>query len=112
MTATSTSKKAQTSTTASGDTKRKVRSSIGAPSQRNQASRKGKKAWRKNVDIDVVEEGLEEIREEERVVGYALHVSPIWEKTQHGLSFRTAVQKQTNDQLFFVDQKGDEQGMC
>lgn len=44
-------------------------SAIGAPAQRTQASRKGKRAWRKNIDIDAVEEGLEEIRAEERVVG-------------------------------------------
>lgn len=49
--------------------KKNVKSAIGAPSQRSQGSRKGKRAWRKNVDIDEVEEGLEEIREEERVLG-------------------------------------------
>ncbi len=43
----------------------------GAPSQHSQASRKGKRAWRKNVDIAEVENGLEELREEERVLGYA-----------------------------------------
>ncbi len=48
---------------------------IGAPAQRTQSSRKGKKAWRKNVDIGDVEQGLEEIREEERVVGYVLATS-------------------------------------
>lgn len=48
---------------------KKTRSSIGAPSQRSQGSRKGKRAWRKNVDLDEVEEGLEEMRTEERVVG-------------------------------------------
>lgn len=47
------------------------KSAIGAPAQRTQASRKGKKAWRKNIDIDAVEEGLEEMRVEERVTGYA-----------------------------------------
>ena len=41
-----------------------------APAQRNQSSRKGKRAWRKNVDLDEVEEGLEELRAEERVSGY------------------------------------------
>ena len=44
-------------------------SSIGAPSQLSQPSRKGKKAWRKHVDIGEVATGLEEARVEERVVG-------------------------------------------
>lgn len=90
MTTVTKEKKASTATAISQDSQKKVRSSIGAPSQRTQGSRKGKRAWRKNVDIDEVEEALEEIREEERVVG-------------------TAVQKQTDEQLFYVDQKGDEQ---
>ena len=34
-----------------------------------QPSRKGKKAWRKNVDIADVEEALEGMRAEERVIG-------------------------------------------
>ena len=42
---------------------------IGAPSQQSQPSRKGKRAWRKNVDIGEVEEGLEGLREEERILG-------------------------------------------
>ena len=42
---------------------------VGAPSQQNQPSRKGKRAWRKNVDIGRVEEKLEELREEERILG-------------------------------------------
>lgn len=32
-----------------------------APKQYNQPSRKGKKAWRKNVDVTEVEQGLEEL---------------------------------------------------
>jgi len=36
----------------------------GAPQQRRQPSRKGKKAWRKNVDVTEIQEGLEEVREE------------------------------------------------
>lgn len=43
-----------------------------APAQYSQPSRKGKKAWRKNVDIVDVEDGLEQLRDEERVTGYAL----------------------------------------
>lgn len=35
-----------------------------APQQHKQPSRKGKKAWRKNVDVTQVQEGLEELRDE------------------------------------------------
>ncbi|KAH9929103.1 P60-like protein [Epithele typhae] len=63
-------------------------SSIGAPSQRSQSSRKGKRAWRKNVDLDEVEEGLEELRTEERLSGAAL-------------------QKKKDGELFHIDVTGD-----
>lgn len=49
--------------------KKNTHSKLGAPSQFKQASRKGKKAWRKNVDIGDVEEALEGMRAEERVIG-------------------------------------------
>ena len=42
---------------------------VGAPAQHNQSSRKGKKAWRKNVDIEDLVEKLEGLREEERTLG-------------------------------------------
>lgn len=48
---------------------KKAASLVGAPAQHNQGSRKGKRAWRKNVDIEEVEQGLEVIRTEERVTG-------------------------------------------
>jgi nucleolar protein 53 len=38
--------------------------STAAPQQYKQSSRKGKKAWRKNVNITEVESGLELLREE------------------------------------------------
>jgi nucleolar protein 53 len=38
--------------------------SPGAPHQHKQPSRKGKKAWRKNVDVSEIQEGLEEVRDE------------------------------------------------
>ncbi|KAF9645525.1 P60-like protein [Thelephora ganbajun] len=57
----------------SSEQTKKIKSAVGAPSQLSQGTRKGKKAWRKNVDIDNVEEGLETIRSEERVLGIALH---------------------------------------
>ncbi|KAG5732943.1 hypothetical protein E4T56_gene7416, partial [Termitomyces sp. T112] len=62
----------------------------GAPSQLNQSSRKGKRAWRKNIDIQDVEHGMEEMRAEERVTGKTLQA--------------------TRDQdLFQIDVQGDTQ---
>ena len=43
----------------------------GAPQQHKQPSRKGKKAWRKNVDVTDVQEGLEELRDEV-IKGYVM----------------------------------------
>ncbi|KAK9454159.1 ribosome biogenesis protein Nop53/GLTSCR2 [Dipodascopsis uninucleata] len=37
-----------------------------------QPSRKGKRAWRKNIDIQEVEDGLEQLREEKRLLGDAI----------------------------------------
>ena len=42
----------------------KMSSSVGAPQTHGQRSRKGKKAWRKNVDVSEIQEGLENAREE------------------------------------------------
>ena len=44
----------------------------GAPQQYKQSSRKGKRAWRKNVDVSAIEAGLENVREEiiKGLVGY------------------------------------------
>ncbi|KAG7439418.1 P60-like protein, partial [Guyanagaster necrorhizus] len=61
-----------------------------APSQHNQSSRRCKRAWRKNVNIEDVEEALDGMREKERVVGKPL-------------------QKTTDNGLFFVDLAGDDQ---
>lgn len=43
-----------------------------APQQHNQKSRKGKKAWRKNVDVTEIDAGLEAARDEV-IKGYALY---------------------------------------
>lgn len=57
---------AMTSTT----TKSKIKASeIGAPAQFKQATRKGKKAWRKNIDIQPEETAMEDARAEERLTG-------------------------------------------
>ncbi|WVW81267.1 hypothetical protein I302_103258 [Kwoniella bestiolae CBS 10118] len=61
---------------------------IGAPSTLGQSSRKGKKAWRKNIDITVEEGALERGREEERVTG-------------------GSVASKSNNDLFTVDVTGD-----
>ncbi|KAI0752854.1 P60-like protein [Daedaleopsis nitida] len=68
---------------------KKASSSTGAPSQRTQNSRKGKRAWRKNVDLDEVEVGLEELRAEERATGSTL-------------------QKKKDEELFQIDVAGDD----
>ncbi|KAI0033005.1 ribosome biogenesis protein Nop53/GLTSCR2 [Vararia minispora EC-137] len=64
-------------------------SKIGAPAQHNQASRKGKKAWRKNVDLEDMEEKLEGLREEQRIYG-------------------TTLQEKKDEDLFVVDTTGDD----
>lgn len=42
---------------------------LDAPQQFKQPSRKGKKAWRKNVDVTEVQEGLRQLKDEE-IKGY------------------------------------------
>ncbi|KAF9495217.1 P60-like protein [Pleurotus eryngii] len=68
--------------------KKNLTSTIGAPAQRSQSSRKGKRAWRKNIDIDQVEGRLEELRTEEREFGKPL-------------------QKHDDSELFQIDVTGD-----
>ncbi|KAH9077722.1 tumor suppressor protein Gltscr2 [Lactarius deliciosus] len=70
-------------------------STVGAPAQHNQSSRKGKKAWRKNVDIEDLEETLDALRDEERTLGYDLFIG-------------STLQKRTDSELFVVDTKGDD----
>ncbi|KAL8872535.1 MAG: hypothetical protein Q9174_001855 [Haloplaca sp. 1 TL-2023] len=41
-----------------------MQSTIGAPQQHSQPSRKGKRAWRKNVDVSEIQQGLETVRDE------------------------------------------------
>ncbi|KAI8364841.1 ribosome biogenesis protein Nop53/GLTSCR2 [Choanephora cucurbitarum] len=55
--------------------------------KKTQPSRKGKKAWRKNVDITDVEEAQEELRAVERVVGHT--------------------ETMKNEELFTIDVTGD-----
>jgi hypothetical protein len=37
---------------------------VAAPAQYKQPSRKGKKAWRKNVDVTQIQSGLEDVRDQ------------------------------------------------
>ncbi|CAO3693878.1 unnamed protein product [Umbelopsis ramanniana] len=53
-----------------------------------QTSRKGKKAWRKNIDIQDVEEHLEQVRSEERSGG--------------------KISERSDDKLFMINVKGDD----
>ncbi|KAF8624610.1 hypothetical protein AX15_005797 [Amanita polypyramis BW_CC] len=69
--------------------KKNVHSGVGAPSQFKQTSRKGKRGWRKNVDLEDVEKALEGMRAEEREIG-------------------TTLQKTQDNELFQVDVKGDD----
>lgn len=63
-------------------------SNIGAPKTK-QSSRKGRKAWRKNVDVSDIQKGLEEQAEE---------------LIQHGGNISDA----ENENLFFIDEDADE----
>ncbi|RMZ84816.1 hypothetical protein DV737_g1048, partial [Chaetothyriales sp. CBS 132003] len=65
-------------------------SSHEAPATLSQPSRKGKRAWRKNVDISEVTTGLDTLREEIRSTG-------------------RAIAEQSDDQLFAADTAGDEE---
>ncbi|KAJ3029857.1 UNVERIFIED_CONTAM: hypothetical protein HDU68_010889 [Siphonaria sp. JEL0065] len=51
--------------------------------------RKGKKAWKKNVDISNIEEAIDQIRTEKILTG-------------------SAIVDKSNDSLFIIDKKGDE----
>ncbi|KAF5372580.1 hypothetical protein D9758_005148 [Tetrapyrgos nigripes] len=85
-----------------GKVSKAAHSLIGAPSQLSQPSRKGKKAWRKNVDIQDVEKGLEGMREEERVLGTSV------QKLSDNALFQIDTEKVPDGQLFQIDTQGDE----
>ncbi|KAK9240750.1 hypothetical protein V1525DRAFT_394870 [Lipomyces kononenkoae] len=46
---------------------------VNAPKQLSQSSRKGRRAWRKNVDISDIQEGLDKVREETIIHGTTLN---------------------------------------
>ena len=66
-----------------------VTDGLGRPAQYRQASRKGKKAWRKNIDLSATEAALEDLREKERAEGVPAH-------------------KRSNAELFMEDRSGQE----
>ena len=66
-----------------------VTDGLGRPAQYRQASRKGKKAWRKNIDLSATEAALEDLREQERAEGVPAH-------------------KRSNAELFMEDRSGQE----
>lgn len=65
-------------------------SDIGRPQNSGQSSKKGRRAWRKNVDISDIEKGLEEKREE---------------IIQHG----KPLNELESDDLFIIDEDADEE---
>jgi hypothetical protein len=83
---------------------------VGAPAQHNQSSRKGKKAWRKNVDIEDLEEKLDGLREEERTFGCVFSLN-FFSVQSSNVICRLPLQKKTDRELFIVDIKGDDKGM-
>ncbi|EIW79440.1 P60-like protein [Coniophora puteana RWD-64-598 SS2] len=87
MAVTRSKKSGSNSDTMAGKTDAKA--DVGAPAQLSQSSRKGKRAWRKNIDIQPIERGMESLRKEERIIG-------------------TTLQHQSDDQLFTIDVKGDD----
>lgn len=88
--------------------KDKGKSVVGAPAQRSQGTRKGKRAWRKNVDLDEVEQGLEEVREEERQFGYVY--ASVYYNDSTNIICRSALHKKKDEDLFVVDTAGDDTG--
>ncbi|PGH02969.1 hypothetical protein AJ79_07506 [Helicocarpus griseus UAMH5409] len=62
---------------------------IEAPKQYKQPSRKGKKAWRKHVDVSEVDQGLQRVREEEIEGG--------------------VIAEKPSEELFVLDSKGSEE---
>ncbi|VVT55763.1 uncharacterized protein SAPINGB_P004726 [Magnusiomyces paraingens] len=63
----------------------------GRPETKSQKSRKSKKAWRKNIDLGDVEQGLDAAREYERAFGVK----------------EAEISKAEDDSLFTVDTEGD-----
>lgn len=83
---------------------------VGAPATIGQTSRKGKKAWRKNIDLRDVEGALEEAREEERITGYVSLIPKNWESKKEDeliALYSGKLSERSNGALFTVDTTGD-----
>ncbi|KYK61979.1 P60-like protein [Drechmeria coniospora] len=77
-----------------------------APQQHRQPSRKGKKAWRKNVDVTEVQRGLEELNDE-LIRGYVFsvphfHVQWFINDVRSGV-----IKEKPSSELFSIDLAGD-----
>ena len=59
-----------------------ARTAPAAPAQHKQPSRKGKKAWRKNVDVTEVQQGLVDLQDE-ILKGYGAHKAMIIIRTNN-----------------------------
>jgi nucleolar protein 53 len=77
----------------SSGSKKAASSALGAPSQLKQSSRKRKRAWRKNVDLQDLEETLEGLRAEERITGCVVFRAPV------------ILQRKPSPQVLFTKQK-------
>lgn len=76
-----------------------------APQQYNQTSRKGKKAWRKNVDVSEVDLGLEVARKE-IITGWVKTICLLNFKAPTECIYRGVVAEKPSDALFTLDVKG------
>ncbi|KAF8752116.1 Nop53 (60S ribosomal biogenesis) [Rhizoctonia solani] len=85
----------------------RIKSRYGAPSQPSQSTRKGKKAWRKNVDIEDVEDRLEGLRDENGKQGQLPLNHPALSLISN--LYSGPVHEKSNTELFAVDVRGDEQ---
>ena len=92
--------------------KGKSANTLGAPAQHSQSSRKGKKAWRKNVDLGEVEEALEGMRAEERITGCVYFLLNLCSPRFIVWLCRKTLQSKTNDELFQIDVTGDANGIA
>lgn len=84
--------------------------SVEAPNQFKQPSRKGKKAWRKNVDVTEVQEGLRQLKDEE-IKGYVFILSFFYLGLLQDhllISYSGLVSEKPSDELFILDTTGNE----
>src|SRR2546423_5701744 len=78
--------------------------------KKSQPSRKGKKAWRKNVDIKDVEKALEGIRTEERIIGFVFFDDNViffffffFKKICYNFEYRGRLRDLPDEKIFTID---------